>query len=99
MPRVPWPPLVVLGIVLSAWGLGQVLPLETPHVPYARLAGWICVGAAALVELAALIRFRTEGTTILPHRDAKALVTDGLYRVSRNPVSYTHLTLPTIHSV
>ena len=59
-----------------------------------------------IIILSAIILFKKYQTTITPLNPSNAtkLITDGIYKFSRNPmylglllaVSYTHLTLPTI---
>jgi protein-S-isoprenylcysteine O-methyltransferase Ste14 len=49
------------------------------------LAGLLVGGGVILLGLAVL-EFRKHSTTIVPHRDADALVTSGIFRRSRNPI-------------
>lgn len=97
MPRVPWPPILLAGVVVGAWALQRALPIggEPPGTvrDAARIAGWGLVAAAALVEVASARRFRREGTTVLPHRDASRLVTSGLHARSRNPIYVAHVSI------
>jgi protein-S-isoprenylcysteine O-methyltransferase Ste14 len=83
--RVP-PPAIYLGGFLA----GVVVELL---VPSPQPAGWlrIAAGAAGLALLfaldsSAMLRFRRSGTSFNPARPATALVTDGPYRFTRNPM-------------
>jgi len=55
-----------------------------------RLAGWPAGGALVAAGIALLLasadRFRRQRTSIIPHRQAAALITAGPYRFSRNPI-------------
>ncbi|MBL0931493.1 MAG: isoprenylcysteine carboxylmethyltransferase family protein [Alphaproteobacteria bacterium] len=79
------PPLLLLGLLLLlAWGAGG---------PRFELPGRAVLGLAAMaaglgLKIVAALAFRARGTTvnpISPERSA-ALVVDGLYRVTRNPM-------------
>ncbi|MCA8926839.1 MAG: isoprenylcysteine carboxylmethyltransferase family protein [Alphaproteobacteria bacterium] len=48
--------------------------------------GWLLVAAAGLLAVWAAWCFRRAGTNIPPHQPATALVTDGPYRATRNPM-------------
>ena len=70
------------------WTLDQYMPLAQwiAH-PWNRLGGLL--GAVGIViDVAAFLRFRKSGTTVNPLDPNKAshLVTDGVFRVSRNPM-------------
>ena len=48
--------------------------------------GWIPIAGAAIFTAVAGLGFRRAGTTVMPYREASALVTDGIYGYSRNPM-------------
>lgn len=75
------PPLW-LGLALAAsWGLAQVWPVPGLEGFGAALvvAGFMMMGLAVLGMVLAR-------TTFVPRRDPTALVTGGLFRISRNPI-------------
>lgn len=91
--RIP-PPVVALAIALMMW-------LSTLWLPALGLTPILRYGAALAVFVAGICfllpaarAFRSAGTTINPIRieSASDLVTDGVYRLSRNPM-YVSLTL------
>ena len=86
-PRIPPPILMLLAAVLM-WALDHWMPLgRWIASPWNRLGG-LAVAIGVAVDVAALMRFRQVGTTVNPLDPSKAshLVTDGVFRISRNPM-------------
>lgn len=85
--KVP-PPLVAVLCALALWGVAAVWPMAgaTGSAQLAGAAGLFLIGMA--IDLAALWPFLRARTTVHPMRPERttALVTTGLYRVSRNPM-------------
>lgn len=84
--RVPWPPILLASAVGGGLLLHAVAPLSLPASPLMRGAGLALVVAALAVDVWAAMVFRRARTTILPHRGTEALVTDGPFALSRNPI-------------
>lgn len=81
--RIP-PLLLFVVIVLAMWlGRGEARGMPLLLVPAAVL--WV---AGGLLGGGALLRFRRQGTTVHSLRldQSRVLVTEGVYRVSRNPM-------------
>lgn len=97
MPRLPWPPILLVLAILGASALGRVVPLNVPAPDAvrtgARVLGWVLIACALLVELRSAVGLWRRGTTVLPNREATALVTDGLHARSRNPIYVAHVTI------
>jgi protein-S-isoprenylcysteine O-methyltransferase Ste14 len=92
------PPLIyglciLAGLALDEAEPNRVLALLLPAGLRWTLGGLLVLTALAVVALV-LWRFRQAGTNIDTRRPTTALVTDGLYRYSRNPV-YVALTAAT----
>lgn len=86
---IPWPPLLFAGAALLALGLQALLPLPWPGGAWAAVlaVAGLFLGAAGLaLDLATMLAFRRHNTTVLPHRGAIRLITDGPFRFSRNPI-------------
>jgi protein-S-isoprenylcysteine O-methyltransferase Ste14 len=86
--RIPWPPMLVFGVLAGAVMLGYMRPL-----PWTGLDDWparavgLGLGAAGVALLvAAIMTLRRHGTTVLPDVGASTLVTSGPYRRFRNPI-------------
>jgi protein-S-isoprenylcysteine O-methyltransferase Ste14 len=83
------PPLALVGLLaLLMWLAARAFPLAGMSLPG---RGFICAatGVAGLVLCAlGVLPFRRAGTTVDPTRPerASALVTTGIYRVTRNPM-------------
>ncbi len=86
------PPVLAAGLVLAAWGAGRL----APTAPWIRFP-WSLLGlapAALGAGLAgwAIARFSRRGTTHHPFGEPTALVVEGPFRFTRNPM-YLGLTL------
>lgn len=86
---IPWPPLLYAGAAAVALLLHWVMPLPWPDGPLqivlAAIGLCLACGAIAL-DITAAIAFRRHRTTILPHRGASRLITEGPFSKSRNPI-------------
>jgi protein-S-isoprenylcysteine O-methyltransferase Ste14 len=85
----PWPPVIFAAAFALATLAGWKEPL--PIVPEAargflRIAGILIVLAGIGIALAAEWRFLLAGTATLPTRPTSMVVSDGIYRYTRNPM-------------
>lgn len=94
--RTPWPPILIAATI----GAGLALDAATrnawgalPDFGRARPIGVAIALAAFAIEFWCARTLARHETTILPHRAARALATDGPYRWSRNPIYVAHLAL------
>ena len=87
--RIPWPPLLYGGAALFALWLHYMAPLpwvEGPARVVLAAAGLCLICASVALEITTSLAFRRHRTTILPHRGATALITEGPFSKSRNPI-------------
>lgn len=86
-PRVP-PPVLMLAAAILMWMLNRWLPLAQWIAPPWNQFGILPAAAGLALGIAALVRFRRERTTTNPLDPSQAshLVTEGVFRVSRNPI-------------
>ena len=83
------PPLAFAGTLLAGWLLGRLLgnpgiPLHGWHL--VRTLGWVAIFAGFAIMMTAVGLFQKSGTDPKPWKTATALVTDGVYRWTRNPM-------------
>jgi protein-S-isoprenylcysteine O-methyltransferase Ste14 len=83
---IPWPPIIYGVAAAVGWALNRVIGLPLPVTPLLYNAGIILILLALAIDIWAALTFRRHRTTILPHRAARALITDGPFAWSRNPI-------------
>jgi len=82
------PPLIYLGFLMIGWGAGRLI--EEPGLGLDRnLRGGIALAGLALglfIEAWAAGLFQKAKTAVQPWKPSTALVTTGIYGVTRNPI-------------
>lgn len=83
--RIP-PPLVYLG----GFGVGLLLekyfPADVIPAIINKILAVLCIGLAVVISSWSFVSFRRARTSPLPIKPTTALVTDGPYRFTRNPM-------------
>ncbi|KPQ13581.1 MAG: putative protein-S-isoprenylcysteine methyltransferase [Rhodobacteraceae bacterium HLUCCO18] len=80
------PPVWLAGFMVVAWVLDRGLPLVEAFGPLYRVLGIVLMLAAlGLIGWSAWWFWRKK-TTIEPHHTPSALIVEGPYRLSRNPI-------------
>jgi len=92
LPRLPLlPPYLALVCVVAMAGLSFAVPglrwIDSPMIHW----GWLPIILGAAFAISARGRFQRADTTIKPYHQSNALVTHGVFGISRNPM-YTGLT-------
>jgi len=90
-----WPPMVYIGTLFAGWLIDRVswwkVEIPLPHSLERMVAGLaIVIGFGILMTAIGL--FKKAGTPPEPWKQVSALVTDGVYRWTRNPM-YLGMTL------
>ena len=85
--KIP-PPILVLIISALMWFVSENLPALSFTLPGSQLFGLALAGTGILFSLAGIIAFRKAETTVNPTKpgNTSAMVTSGVYRLSRNPM-------------
>jgi protein-S-isoprenylcysteine O-methyltransferase Ste14 len=88
--RVPTPPLLFAVPLAATLALQKWLPLTLPGRPVTKTVGAVFTIAGLALSASGAATFRRNRTTVVPHHPVSTLVTEGPYRISRNPM-YTGL--------
>ncbi len=80
------PPLIYLAAILAGAGLERVWRWRLPIGGSGRVAGLLLIAAAVAVAVWAVRAFDRAKTSPKPHKPATAIVTDGPFRYTRNPI-------------
>lgn len=89
------PPVYFVAAVAVMLELGFYLPVAIVLSPPVTYVGAGLIGAGLAVVMIVWRRFERAETTIKPYESSTALVTDGLFALSRNPI-YTAMVLALI---
>lgn len=87
------PPVFLLAALLASYALHRYLPVTMLVPELLRYLGILPVVAAVWIVLASARLFGKRDTTIKPFEESSALVTDGYFRHSRNPMYLSMLLL------
>ena len=86
------PPVIYLSGLALGFLLDQIWPVPALPDSLRYISGSVVIVVSGLVMPFVFMRFRRAGTTLNVHKPATALITEGPYRFSRNPI-YVSLTL------
>lgn len=80
------PPVWLLLFIVLARVQAVRVPLWSVQHWALDLAGGLLVGGGVLMAAVAIMQLRQNRTTVIPHLEATALVTNGVFSRSRNPI-------------
>lgn len=82
------PPLIFLAFLAAGWWAGGLLdePSLGLETAWRRGIALALLALGLIIEGAAAGRFRRARTAVEPWKPSSALVTDGIYRLTRNPI-------------
>ncbi len=81
MKWIDLPPVWLFVCLLLTWLSPWRLPVQGLVVP-----GLVLIAVGAALTIAALKEFKKAETTVVPHQSPDALITEGIYRWTRNPI-------------
>ena len=82
MKRVDLPPIWLVGFLLIASGL----PRGGVIIPWQSLAGRGLIFVGLVLMALAVVQMLRHKTTVIPHRQPDAMVTTGVFGLTRNPI-------------
>lgn len=81
------PPVwLAAALAVAWWQSGQFSYGLSFGGAWADFLGGLLVGAGVLLALLAVHEMRRQRTTVVPHREAQALVSTGIFSRTRNPI-------------
>ena len=81
------PPVwLAAALAVAWWQSGQFSYGLSFGGAWADFLGGLLVGAGVLLALLAVYEMRRQRTTVVPHREAQALVSTGIFSRTRNPI-------------
>lgn len=92
----PLPPLLTAGVIALCLLLDWLAPIgweEEQVTTFMRATGWLFIVVAIGIDVWAFVTFRRHQANMMPHRPATALITDGPFAHSRNPIYLANVML------
>lgn len=86
------PPVWLAGFAAAAWAIGRWMPTPVAGAP---AVGVVLILAGLALMAAAAVQMLARRTTVIPRRDPDAMVTGGVFRISRNPIYLADATVLT----
>ena len=80
------PPTLLLIAMLAMLALHFLIPLAWIIPPFWNLTGLILIASGLILNLSADKAFHQVQTTVKPFEESSNLVTNGVFRISRNPM-------------
>jgi protein-S-isoprenylcysteine O-methyltransferase Ste14 len=90
--KIP-PPIIYLAFLAVGMLFGRVLPIPLVATRLSQIFGWLFAAASLLVAAPAFREFYAARTTVWPNRSASALMTKGVFALTRNPLYLSLLLL------
>lgn len=85
-PTLDLPPVWLLGALALVWALHRLAPGLALGWWWLSPLGWLLIAAGVLAMGLAVVALVRHRTTLIPRQTPSALVTAGIFRLSRNPI-------------
>ncbi|MEM1201332.1 MAG: isoprenylcysteine carboxylmethyltransferase family protein [Pseudomonadota bacterium] len=86
MEFIDLPPVWLVACIAGAWILAENAPIVMLAHPALTVIGWALVAAGIGLGIYAVISFWRFKTSVIPRQTPSALIDDGPFRFSRNPI-------------
>ena len=86
MELIDLPPAWLVACIAASWVLAENAPIMMLSHSAWTVIGWALVAAGLALGLYAIISFWRFKTSVIPRQTPSALINDGPYRFSRNPI-------------
>jgi protein-S-isoprenylcysteine O-methyltransferase Ste14 len=83
--RLP-PPLIYLSAMIAGLILNRFFPSAFLPVFVSRISGILLIALAVFILVSAFLKFKRAETNLEPWKPTTAIVSDGVYGFSRNPI-------------
>jgi protein-S-isoprenylcysteine O-methyltransferase Ste14 len=80
------PPLITLVVILSAYGLQRLVPMDISESSILMPPGIAMIVAALIIIAISAISFIRAKTHLEPWKPTSAIVSSGIFSLSRNPI-------------
>jgi len=80
------PPIWLAAFMVLAWVVARLVPGLAFNLPWQGIIALVLLVAGLMLMAAAIYEMTRANTTFVPRRDPGALVTSGVFRLTRNPI-------------
>lgn len=94
MRSLDYPPIWLIAFMVLAFALMFAAPWPG-SLPWLRMVGIVLMALGLTLTVMAALEMRRARTTVIPHRQPSALVTAGVFSMSRNPIYLSDLLILT----
>lgn len=81
-----YPLLIMMVLLALCWIVNWIFPLPLGFGLAGKVVGLMMILVGIFLIIIAVVAFMARKTTVMPTRSPDKLVTDGIYRITRNPM-------------